>query len=124
MWGDPEKFHSNVAFLLVLPKEAVEGERVYGLTMMWVYPYQGRVSTIDDVARQLAQLTSTRPNWLYTLVWLNGDACHMPLPAEGHLSVMMEGNTSNVPCGKICQLEVCLLLGSGSQVVYPEGFNR
>ena len=57
------------------------------------------------------------------LVWLNGDARHIPLPTEGHLSVLMEGNTSNVPCGKIHQLEVCQLLGSGSQVVYPEGLN-
>ena len=36
---------------------------------------------------------------------------------------MVEGNTSNVPCRKIHQLEVCQLLGSGSQVVYPEGLN-
>ena len=35
----------------------------------------------------------------------------------------MEGNTSHVPCGKICQLEVHQLLSSGSQVVYLEGLN-
>ena len=92
--------------------------------MVWVHPYQARVSTIDDTAKQLAQLTSTGPTWPYALVQLNGDACHMPLPTEGHLSVMMEGNTSNVPCGKICQLEVHQLLSSGSQVVYLEGLNR
>ena len=48
----------------------------------------------------------------------------MPLPTEGHLSVMTEGNTSNVPCGKIHQLEVHQSLGSGSWVVYLEGLNR
>ena len=47
----------------------------------------------------------------------------MPLPTEGDLSVMMEGNTSNVPYRKIPQLEVHQLLGSGSQVVYLEGLN-
>ena len=36
---------------------------------------------------------------------------------------MTEGNTSNAPCGKICQLEVHQCLSSGSQVVYPEGLN-
>ena len=36
----------------------------------------------------------------------------------------MEGSTSNIPCGRICQLAVCQLLSSGSQVVYPEGLNR
>ena len=47
----------------------------------------------------------------------------MPLPIKGHLSVMAEGSTSNVPCGKIWQLKVCQLLSSGFWVVYPEGFN-
>ena len=72
-------------------------ERVHGLTMVWVHPYQARLSTIDDVAKQLTQLASYGPDWPYALVQLNRDACHMPLPTEGHLSVMMEGNTSNVP---------------------------
>ena len=116
-WGDPTKFCSDVTFLLVLPKEGAGGERVNGLAMVWVNPCQARVSTIDDAARQLSQLSSTGPNWPYALVWLNGDACQVPLPTEGHLSVVMEGNTSNVLCGKICQLEVCQLLGLGSQVV-------
>ena len=111
--GWPQKFCSDVTFLLVLPKEGVEGERVYGLAMVWVHPYQARVSMIDYVAKQLAQLASTGPDWPYALVQLNSDACHVPLPTEGHLSVMMEGHTSNVPCRNICQLEVCQLLGSG-----------
>ena len=122
-WGDPKKFYSNVAFLLVLPEEGVVGEWVYRLAMVWVHPYQARISMIDDVAKQLAQLASTGSNWPYALVQLNGDACHMPLPTEGHLSVMMEENISKVPCRKICQLEVCQLLGSGSWVIYPEGLN-
>ena len=47
----------------------------------------------------------------------------MPLPTEGHLSIMPEGSTSSISCGRICQLVVCRLLSSGSQVVYPEGLN-
>ena len=109
--GDLKKFHSDVAFLLVLPKEGAVGERVYGLTMVWVHPYQGRVSTIDDVAKQLTQLASTEFDWPYALVQLNRDAHHVLLPTEGQLSIMMEGNTSNVPCSKIHQLEVHQLLG-------------
>ena len=123
VWDDAEKFHSDVPFLLLLPTEGAVGERVYGLAMVWVYPYQARVSMIDDVAKQLTQLTSTGPNWPYALVWFNGDACHVPLPTEGYLSVMTEGNNNNVPCRKICQLEVCQLLSSGSWVVYLEGLN-
>ena len=119
----PKKFHSDIAFLLVLPAEGAAEERVYRLAMVWVHPYQARVSTIDDMAKQLTQLTSTGPNWPYALVQLNRDTCQVPHSTEGHLSVMMEGNTSNVPCRKICQLEVHQLLSSGSQVVYPEGLN-
>ena len=73
----PEKFCSDVAFLLVLPEEGAVGERMDGLAMVWVHPYQARVSTIDDVAKQLSQLASTGPNWPYTL-WLNGDATTCP----------------------------------------------
>ena len=108
--GDAKRFWSNVAFLLVLPKEAVAAERAYRLTMVWIHPYKARVSTIDNATKQLAQLGSTGSNWSYALVWLNGDACHMPLPKEGHQSVMVEESTSHVPYGTICQLQVYQLL--------------
>ena len=75
---------------------------------------------------QLSSLSSwppLGPNWPYALVWLNGDACHLLLPKEGHLSGMVEESTSHVPYGRICQLEVCQLQSSGFQVVYPEGLN-
>ena len=117
------KFCSNIPFLLVLPKEGVARERMYGLAIVWVHPYQARISTIDSTAKQLAQLASTGPNWPYALVLHNGDTCHVPLPIEGHLSVMVEGSTSSVPYGMICQLEVCQLLSSDFLVVYPEGLS-
>ena len=91
--------------------------------MVWVHPYQARVSSLGSAAEQLTTLASTRPNWPYALVQLNGDAHHVPLPKEGHLSVLAEEHTSLVPYGRIQQLEVCQLLSSGSQVVYWEGLN-
>ena len=121
--GDTERFCSNVAFLLVLLKEGVAGERVYRFTMVWVHPYQARVSNLDSTVEQLAQLASTGPNWPYALVWLDGDACHVPLPKEHHLSILAMEHISHVPYRRIQQLEVCQLLSSGSQVVYPEGLN-
>ena len=63
--GDTKRFCSDVAFLLVLPKEGVVGERAYRLTMVWVHPYQARVSTIDGKAEQLTQLASTGPKQPY-----------------------------------------------------------
>ena len=120
VWGDAERFHSDVAFLLVLLEEGVAEEKVYGLAMVWVHPYQARVSILDSTAEQHNQLASTGPNWPYALVWLNGDACHVPLPKEGHLNILAEECTSHVSYRRIQQLEVHQLL---TQVVYPEGLN-
>ena len=83
VWGDPKRFCSNVAFLLILPKEGIAGERVYGLTMVWVHPYQARI-TIDNVVRKLALLASSGPDWPNAFVWFIRDAHHVPLPKEGH----------------------------------------
>ena len=47
----------------------------------------------------------------------------MPLPREGHLSVLPEGGTSSATCRRVGQLEVCQLLSLGSQVIYPVGLN-
>ena len=96
---------------------------MYGLTMAWVLPYQARVSTMDDVARKLTLLASSGPDWSYAFVWFNRDTHDVPLPKEGHLSAMLEGTPSNIPCRRICQLEVCQLLHSEAQVVYPKGLN-
>ena len=73
---------------------------------------------MEEVVKQLTALVSTGPDWPYALVWLNGDACHMPLPREGHLSILVEGGTSSAACRRVSQL-----LSSGSQVIYPVGLN-
>ena len=86
-------------------------------------PYQARVSTMEEAVKQLPPLIPARPNWLYALVQLNMDAHHMPLPKEGHLSVLMEGGTSSATCRWISQLDICQLLSSGSQVIYLVGLN-
>ena len=122
-WGNPEKFQSDIAFLLVLTEECTAGDRVYGLSMMWVNPYQDRVSTMEEVVKQLAPLIPTGPDWPHVFMQLNADACHVPLPKEEHLSILMEEGASSVTCRWICQLDVCQLLSLGSQVIYPVGFN-
>ena len=91
--GRPWKICSDVAFLLIFPKEGIAKERVYGLAMVWVHPYQARVSTIDDVARRLILLASPGPNWPYVFVQSNGDAHCMPLPKEGALECDDIGGT-------------------------------
>ena len=95
-WGDLEKFRSDVAFLLILTEECTAGDRVYSLSTMWVHPYQARVSTMEKAVKQLTPLISTGPDWSYTLVWLKRDTHYVPLPREGHLSILVEGSTSSV----------------------------
>ena len=96
-WDDLEKSRSNITFLLILTKGCtVEGTECTPSPMMWIHPYQARVSTMEEVVKQLTPLISTGPDWPYTLVQLNRDACHVQLPMEGHLSIMVEGGTSSI----------------------------
>ena len=90
-WGDVEKFCSDIAFLLVLTEEGAVGHRVFGLSTMWVYPYQARGPTMEEAVKQLTPLPSTGSDCPYALVQLNRDACHAPLPREGHLSILVMG---------------------------------
>ena len=55
---------------------------------------------MEEVVKQLTPLSFTWPDCPYALVWLNGDAHHVPLPKEGHLSVQVAGGTSNATCQK------------------------
>ena len=123
-WGDPEKFKSEVAFLLILTGGCPEGDRVFGLSTMWVHLYQARMSTKEEVVKQLTPLPSMGSDLPYTLVWLSGDAHQAPLPKEGHLSIQVAGGTCSTACRRVSQLQVCQLLSSGSQVVYLAGLNR
>ena len=96
-WGDADKFCSDITFLLILPKESKVEERTYGLDMVWVHPYQVRVSTIEETIKQLDQLTPWAQLALCPGVTQWGCPPHA-LPMEGHLSVMTEGSTSSLPC--------------------------
>ena len=122
-WGDMEMFCNDVTFLLVLTEEGAVRDGVYRLSMIWVNPYQARVPTMEEAVKQLTTLVSTGPNWPYALVQLNGDTCYVPILREGHLSALVEGGTSSAACGRVSQLEVCQLLSSSSQVIYPVGLN-
>ena len=104
--GDMEKFHSDITFLLVSTKEKATGDRTYSLSAVWVSPYQARVSTVEEVVRELTALASSGPDWPYTLVWLNKDTCYVPLPKEGHLGILPVGGTNRTACRRISQLKV------------------
>ena len=89
---------SDMAYLLVSTEDEAMSDRVYGLSTVWVDPSQARVSTVEEVVRQLTALVSSGPNWPYALVQLNEDTCHAPLPREGHLGVLTEEDTNSATC--------------------------
>ena len=121
--GDTEKFCRDITFLLVSTKKEAIGDRMYGLSSVWMNPYQARVSTVEEAVKELITLASSGPDWPYTLVQLNEDTCHVPLPKEGNLGILPEGGTNRTTCRMISQLEVCQLLQLDSQVIYPVGLN-
>ena len=59
---------------------------------------------MEEAVKQLTPLPSTGPDCPYALVQHNRDACHAPLPKEGHLSIQVMGGTSNTACGRVSQL--------------------
>ena len=71
-----------MAYLLVSTEDEAMSDRVYGFSTVWVDPLQARVSTVDEVVRQLTAIVSSGLNWLNALVQLNKDACYVPLPRE------------------------------------------
>ena len=122
-WGDWERFKSKVTFLLILIRGCTEGDKVFGLAMIWVHLYQARSPTMGEAVKLLTLLPSPGSKCPYTLVQFNGDAHHAPLPKEGQLSFQVMGGTGSATCRRVIQLQVCQLLSSNSQVVYPAGLN-
>ena len=121
--GEKQKVCNDIAFLLVLAREEAIGERKYGLSTIWVNACQARVCSMEEVVKELTAWVSSGLDWPYTLVWLNKDTCHAPLPKEGHLGILAQGGTDMTGYRRISQLEVCQLLVSGLQVAYPVGLN-
>ena len=112
IWGEGQKP------CLVQAKEAT-GDRNYGLSIIWVNPSQARVPSMEEAVRKLTVWASSGPYWPYTLVWLHKGIHHVPLPKEGYLDILPQRGAETTPCGHISQLEVCQLLITGPQVVYP-----
>ena len=74
---------------------------------------------MEEVVGKLTACASSGPDWPYALVWLHKGTHHVALPKEGHLGILPQRGVEAIPCGQISQLEVCQLLITGPQVVYP-----
>ena len=90
---------------------------------VWVNPSQARVPSMEEAVGKLTAWASSGPDWPYTLAQLHKSTCHAPLPKEGYLGILPQRGAEVIPCGQISQLEVCQLLITSSQVIYPIGLN-
>ena len=51
-WKDPKTPKSDMAYLLLVPNQVVEEERKFGLVVVWTYPCQACLPSLDEVAEK------------------------------------------------------------------------
>ena len=121
VWRDTQKPRDGMAYLLVKVEDASEVEG-YGMALVWISPHQARASMMEEALEILSTCASSGPNWPYVLTHLYEGTNHVP-PKDKHLGILPQGKVES-PCGQISQLEVCQLLSTRLQVVYPAGLNE
>ena len=122
VWGNIQDPHCDMAYLLVCLGNIKE-EVQYSVSLVWVSPDQARASTMGEAVEKLATCPSSGSDWPYALAWLYGGSGHAPLPKGKHLGILPQGNAEETSYGWISQLNICQLLSTGPQVVYPSGLN-
>ena len=122
VWGNTWDPQHVMAYLLDCLGNTTE-ERQYGVSLVWVNSNQTRTSTEEEVVEKLAAYPSSGTNWPYTLAQLYEGSGHVPLPKGKHLGILPQGKVEETSCGWISQLDICQLLSTSPQVVYPSGLN-
>ena len=121
--GTPKRQLQVMAYLLLVPSEEAEEEKRFGLVGVWVHPNQILIPSLEEVAKKLTLLISTKEDWYYTFVQVNEDAQHLPLSDARHISILVDRTPSRSTRGKLSQLEVCQFLHFGGVVIYPGDLN-
>ena len=122
-WGDVEKPHQDVVFLLIVPSLAVGCEWVFRLTTVWMHPHQVCLPTLADVAQKLLLLADEGVDWPYAYIRMNDAMAHMPLSSEGYIGLMTSGLPSQNAYACLYQLYMWQLLQWRGWVVCPDGLN-
>ena len=123
-WRNTKKPKLSMAYLLIVPVQAVEEERTFGLVAVWVHPCQTLLSSLEEAVKKLTLLVNTAYDWPYAFLQLCEDSQHIPLSNARHISIMVNGAPSRSTCRCLSCLEVCKFLQCSSEVVYPEGLNE
>ena len=99
VWGDAEKLHWDMAFLLIVPSIAAGYERVFGHVTVWAHPHQACYTTLVEAVNKLVLLVDGSGNWLYAFIQLSEALSHAPLSSMGHISAMTDNAPSMDACG-------------------------
>ena len=105
-WGKPMKQSQGMTYLLLVPSQEAKEEKRFGLAGVWIHPNQFLLFSLEDVAKKLTSLISTKEDWYYTLVQVNEDAQHLPLSDARHIGILVDRSPSRSACGHLSQLEV------------------
>ena len=104
-----------MAYFLVQADNTSEAGN-YGLAIVWIDSCQARMVSMGEALEALSSHTPKGSDWPYE------GANHMPLPKDGHVCVLPQGEAVS-PSGWISQLKVCQLLSTGPSVVFPMELN-
>ena len=69
VWGNIQKPHSNIAYLLVRTGDNLEAQD-YGVSLVWISPNLVWVPTMEEVVGALSAYISSGPDWTYALAQL------------------------------------------------------
>ena len=121
VWGDVQKLHLGMAYLLVRVDDTSEAG-TYGMAIVWINSCQARASLMVEALEMLSSLTSEGSDWPYVLIQSYEGANHTPLPKDRHVCILPQGEAES-PRGQISQLKICRLLSAVPLVVFPTGLN-
>ena len=95
----------------------------YGLAIVWIDSCQARMVSMGEALEVLSSHTPEGSDWPYVVIqWYEGTN-HMPLPKDGDVCVLPQGEVES-PSGQISQLKICQLLSAGPSVVFPRELNQ
>ena len=121
VWGDAQKLHLSIAYLLVWVDDTSEAGN-YGMAIVWIDSCQARMVLMGEALEMLSSLTPEGSDWPYVLIQSYKGANHTPLPKDRHVCVLPQGEAGS-PSGWISQLKVCQLLSTRPSVVFPMELN-
>ena len=67
VWGDTQKPHDGMAYLLVRVEDASEGGG-YGIALVWISPHQAQAFMMEEALGILSTCTSSVPDWPYVFI--------------------------------------------------------